>query len=119
LLRLSMSLTSEREPVRYLVLSASLQNGSLSAGNRRLWALLAPPEPLPARIYPDMFSLAQAHRAFDDEGRIESEQLRERFEGTITGFMDLAEASAHNPCLESAWVECLGERPEPATEHAQ
>jgi chromate reductase, NAD(P)H dehydrogenase (quinone) len=43
-----------------LLLSAS---PSMAGGNRGLWALRVPFEHLGARIYPDMFSLAQAHQA--------------------------------------------------------
>ena len=50
-----------------LLLSAS---PSMVGGNRGLWALRVPFEHLGARIYPEMFSLAQAHAAFDDDGRI-------------------------------------------------
>jgi NAD(P)H-dependent FMN reductase len=44
-----------------LLVSAS---PSLAGGNRGLWALRVPFEHLGARIYPDMFSLAMAHKAF-------------------------------------------------------
>lgn len=44
-----------------LLLSAS---PSIVGGNRGLWALRIPLEHLGARVYPDMFSLAQAHEAF-------------------------------------------------------
>src|SRR6202011_5237405 len=73
-----------------LLLSAS---PSMAGGNRGLWSLRIPFEHLGARIYPDMFSLAQAHEAFDVEGRIASQELQERFESNIAGFMDLVEAS--------------------------
>mgnify|MGYP000922530508 CR=1 FL=1 len=46
-----------------LLLSAS---PSMAGGNRGLWALRMPLEHLGARIYPDMFSLAQAHKALVD-----------------------------------------------------
>ena len=48
-----------------LLLSAS---PSMAGGNRGLWALRVPLEHLGARVYPDMFSLAQAHQAFDANG---------------------------------------------------
>ncbi|HWC75708.1 MAG TPA: NAD(P)H-dependent oxidoreductase, partial [Gemmatimonadales bacterium] len=69
-----------------LLLSAS---PSMAGGNRGLWALRVPLEHLGARVYPDMFSLAQAHQAFDAEGKIANQQLAERFDQTIVGFMDL------------------------------
>jgi chromate reductase, NAD(P)H dehydrogenase (quinone) len=95
-----------------LVMSAS---PSMSGGNRGLWALRIPLEHLGARIYPDMFSLAQAHQAFDESGQIASMQLAEFFANTIIGFMDLAEASKHYPCMKTAWIEYLGERLQPET----
>jgi chromate reductase, NAD(P)H dehydrogenase (quinone) len=95
----------------YLLLSAS---PSMAGGNRGLWALRVPLEHLGSRVYPDMFSLAQAHMAFDDSGRIASDPLRERFEASIVNFMNLAEASKHYPCMKSAWIEFLGEGPDPA-----
>jgi chromate reductase, NAD(P)H dehydrogenase (quinone) len=99
-----------------LLLSAS---PSMAGGNRGLWALRIPLEHLGARVYPDMFSLAQAHTAFDDEGRIANAELRKRFETNIVNFMDLVEASKHYPCVKRAWVEYLGEHPEPALDRVQ
>jgi chromate reductase len=99
-----------------LLLSAS---PSMGGGNRGLWALRVPFEHLGARIYPDMFSLAQAHRAFDDDGAIANAQLQERFEQNITGFMDLVEASKHYPCVKTRWVEYLGEHPDPVTDRVE
>ena len=99
-----------------LLLSAS---PSMGGGNRGLWALRVPFEHLGARIYPDMFSLAQAHRAFDDLGRLANEQLQERFDHNVAGFMDLVEASKHYPCVRTAWVEYLGEHPDPATDRVE
>ena len=89
-----------------LLLSAS---PSMVGGNRGLWALRVPFEHLGARIYPDMFSLAQAHLGLDGEGHIVDVQLRERFETTIVSFMNLVEASKHYPCMKKEWVEFLGE----------
>ena len=66
-----------------------------------------------------MFSLAQAHQAFDGDGRIADPQLQERFESTIAGFMDLVEAAKHYPCVKTRWVEYLGERPDPATDRVE
>ncbi len=99
-----------------LLLSAS---PSMVGGNRGLWALRIPFEHLGARVYPDMFSLAQAHTAFDSEGRMSSPQLSERFETNIVNFMDSVEANKHYPCIKRAWVEYLGEHPEPAIDRVQ
>lgn len=99
-----------------LLLSAS---PSMVGGNRGAWALRVPFEHLGTRVYPDMFSLARAHLSFDAEGEIADEVLRRRFETTIVNFMDLVEASKHYPCVKSAWVEYLGEHPEPAIDRVQ
>ena len=90
-----------------LLMSAS---PSLVGGNRGLWALRVPFEHLGARIFPDMFSLSAAHKAFaaDDLG---DKALRARFDQTVQAFLSLAEAAAHYPCMKRAWVEFLGEPP--------
>ena len=90
-----------------LLLSAS---PSMGGGNRGLWALRMPFEHLGARIYPDMFSLAQAHKALVD-GDIADAALRARFDKNIQAFLSLAEAAKHYPCIKRAWVEFLGEPP--------
>lgn len=99
-----------------LLVSAS---PSMVGGNRGLWALRIPFEHLGARLYPDMFSLAQSHKAFDAEGRIANEQLQERFEVNVANFMDLVEASKHYPCIKRAWVEHLGEHPDPVIDRVE
>ena len=99
-----------------LLLSAS---PSMVGGNRGLWALRVPLEHLGARVFPDMFSLAQAHQAFDADGQLLSEPLRARFTQTIAAFMELVEAAKHYPCAKKVWVEFLGEQPTPATERAE
>jgi len=93
-----------------LLMSAS---SSMVDGNRGLWSLRVPLEHLGARVYPDMFSLAQAHKALDAAGGIADEALRERFDDAIAKFPDLVWASTHYPCVKRAWVELLGEPPEP------
>ena len=95
-----------------LLMSAS---PSMSGGNRGLWALRIPLEHLGARVYPDMFSLAQAHEALGPDGRIANVVLQTRFERTLECFLDLVEASIHYPSLKKHWVEYLGEHPNPAT----
>jgi chromate reductase, NAD(P)H dehydrogenase (quinone) len=92
-----------------LLMSAS---PSMGGGNRGLWALRVPFEHLGARMYPDMFSLAQAHQAFGDDGRLVDAQLQGRLEATISGFTELVEAAKHYPCAKTAWFEYLGEHPD-------
>ena len=52
-----------------LLLSAS---PSLAGGNRGLWALRVPLEHLGTRVFPDMFSLSMAHKAFADDDLVDS-----------------------------------------------
>jgi NAD(P)H-dependent FMN reductase len=92
---------------------------SMAGGNRGLWALRVPLEHLGSRIYPDMFSLAQAHEAFDADGRIANDMLQKRFEDTIGCFLDLVEAAKHYPGLKKQWIEFLGERPNAATDRVE
>src|SRR5689334_8252974 len=91
-----------------LLLSAS---PSLAGGNRGLWALRMPLEHLGSRVFPDMFSLASAHKALEG-GTIADAALRERFDKNVQAFLSLAEAAKHYPCAKRAWVEFLGEPPE-------
>ncbi len=84
---------------------------SMVGGNRGLWSLRVPLEHLGSRVYPDMFSLAQAHQAFDAQGKLANLQLADRLDQSIAGFMDLAEAAKNYPCAKTAWVEFLGEHP--------
>jgi len=90
-----------------LLMSAS---PSMAGGNRGLWALRVPLEHLGARIFPDMFSLAMANKAFagDDLG---DPGLRARFEKNVEAFLSLAEAAKNYGCIKRAWVEFLGEPP--------
>ncbi|MDB4963578.1 MAG: NADPH:quinone oxidoreductase [Myxococcales bacterium] len=90
-----------------LLLSAS---PSMTGGNRGLWALRVPLEHLGARIFPDMFSLSMAHKAFAED-RLADDPLQDRLDRTIAAFVSLVEASTHYHCLKRAWVEFLGEPP--------
>jgi chromate reductase, NAD(P)H dehydrogenase (quinone) len=90
-----------------LLMSAS---PSLAGGNRGLWALRVPFEHLGTRVYPDMFSLSMAHKAFAGDD-LADPALRARFDRTVQAFLSLAEAAAHYPCMKRAWVEFLGEPP--------
>jgi chromate reductase, NAD(P)H dehydrogenase (quinone) len=99
-----------------LLLSAS---PSMGGGNRGLWALRVPLEHLGARVYPDMFSLAQAHRGIGSDGRLADGEMQARFESNIVNFMNLVEAAKHYPCVKQAWVEYLGEKPDPAIDRVE
>src|SRR5687768_4701664 len=89
-----------------LLMSAS---PSMAGGNRGLWSLRIPLEHLGARVFPDMFSLAQAHKAFTDDGAMADKKLGARFEQNLVAFLDVVEAAKHYPCMKKAWVEFLGE----------
>lgn len=90
-----------------LLISAS---PSLAGGNRGLWALRVPLEHLGTRIFPDMFSLSMAHKAFAGDDLADA-ALRTRFAKNMQAFLSLAEAAKHYPCIKKAWVEFLGEPP--------
>jgi len=99
-----------------LLMSAS---PSMAGGNRALWSLRIPFEHLGARVFPNMFSLAMAHKAFTPEGNIADATLAKRFEDNLIAFMSLTEAVKHYPCIKKAWVEFLGEKPDPVTERVE
>jgi chromate reductase, NAD(P)H dehydrogenase (quinone) len=92
---------------------------SMVGGNRGLWALRIPFEHLGARMYPDMFSLAQSHEAFDAKGQLSSAVLQKRFTDTLGCFLDLVEAARHYPGLKKQWVEFLGEQPAPVIDRVE
>jgi len=99
-----------------LLMSAS---PSMVGGNRGLWTLRVPLEHLGARVFPDMFSLASAHQAFDANGNIINPTLAERFGLNIGAFVDLVEAAKHYPCMKKAWIEFLGQKPEPVIDRVE
>jgi len=92
---------------------------SMAGGNRGLWSLRVPLEHLGCRVYPDMFSLAQAHQAFGADGRIANETLEKRLETTLGCFLELVEAAKHYPALKKDWIEFLGEKPDKATDRVE
>jgi len=92
---------------------------SMVGGNRGLWSLRIPLEHLGTRVYPDMFSLAQAHEAFGEDGRLANDLLQKRFDETIGCFLDLVEAAMRYPGLKKQWVEFLGEKPNAATDRTE
>jgi NAD(P)H-dependent FMN reductase len=72
-----------------LLMSAS---PSLVGGNRGLWVLRMSLEAVGVTVYPDMFSLASAHQAFDDAGELQDPALA-RFLASVTkGFLRLTRA---------------------------
>lgn len=92
---------------------------SMAGGNRGLWSLRMPLEHLGARVYPDMFSLARANEMLTDDGRLQSDELHSRLDTALGSFLGEVEAVKHYPCAKKAWIEFLGEEPQPATSRAQ
>ncbi|MEW9516464.1 NADPH-dependent FMN reductase [Streptomyces tubercidicus] len=90
-----------------LLVSAS---PSLVGGNRGLWALRVPLEHLGTRVYPDMFSLAEAHQGFTEDGQLADATLQLRLEETVLAFLRLVEADARYVCLQRRWYEFPGDR---------
>src|SRR4051812_27792995 len=88
---------------------------SMAGGNRGLLPLRIPLVHLRDRVYPDIFSLAQAHQAFADSGRSKDVLLQKWFDELFGCFLNLVEAAKHYPGLKKQWVECLGEQPNAAT----
>lgn len=99
-----------------LLMSAS---PSMAGGNRALWQLRMPLEHLGANVFPNMFSLAMAHKAFNADDNIADETLAKRFEENLVSFMNLVEAAKHYPCMKKAWVEFLGEQTDAVTERIE
>lgn|SRR5690606_8435797 len=99
-----------------LLMSAS---PSAAGGNRGLWSLRVPLEHLGTRVYPNMFSLAMAHEAFTPDNNIANKVLADRFLKNLEAFMSLVEAAKHYPCIKKAWVEFLGQKPDPVIDRVE
>ncbi|MBT2509289.1 NAD(P)H-dependent oxidoreductase [Streptomyces sp. ISL-98] len=100
-----------------LLVSAS---PSLVGGNRGLWALRVPLEHLGTRVYPDMFSLARAHKGFTQDGLLTDSGLQQRLSETVAAFLRLVEADVRYVCLQRRWYEFPGDRTEaPVTQRAE
>jgi len=99
-----------------LLMSAS---PSMGGGNHGLWSLRVPLEKLGSNLYPAMFSLATAHKAFTTDDAIADATLEQRFEDNLVSFLNLVEAAKHYPCMKKSWVEFLGEQPDPVTERVE
>jgi NAD(P)H-dependent FMN reductase len=82
---------------------------SMVGGNRGLWSLRVPLEHLGARVFPEMFSLAQAHKALAEGQGFVDAHLQVRFEQNLNAFLDLVEAAKNYPCMKKAWVEFVAE----------
>ena len=100
-----------------LLLSAS---PSMVGGNRGLWALRVPFEHLGARVYPGHVLARPGPQRLRQRGSHRQPRSSQSASSTnIDNFMDSVEANKHYPCIKSAWVEYLGEHPEPAIDRVQ
>lgn len=70
---------------------------SLAGGNRALWVLRMSLEVVGTHVYPDMFSLATAHQAFDDVGEIKDEALGRFLRSVLTGYVRVTRAHLAAP----------------------
>jgi chromate reductase, NAD(P)H dehydrogenase (quinone) len=73
---------------RILLCSAS---PSLVGGNRGLWATRIPLEACGAIVYPEMFSLAAAHEAFNEQGQLKDQLLQQRLLESIKQYVGFVE----------------------------
>jgi NAD(P)H-dependent FMN reductase len=94
---------SRARPIPWRGRSVYLMAASPSpmGGIRGLWQTRIPLKGCGALVFPDMFALALAHQAFDDNGRLRDPQLAERLEQEVSGFVRLAE-TASGICGERA-----------------
>lgn len=72
---------------RIQLLSAS---PALAGGNRGLWHARVPLEACGALVAPDMFSLASAYEAFDEQGGLKNPQLQQMLANMLNGFLQIA-----------------------------
>jgi NAD(P)H-dependent FMN reductase len=75
-----------------LLMSAS---PSMIGGNRGLWATRVPLEACGGFVFPDMFSLAGAYSAFDDQHQLKDTQLADRLKTNIAAFLSFADSLKH------------------------
>jgi chromate reductase, NAD(P)H dehydrogenase (quinone) len=85
---------SRARPMPWRGKSIYLMSASPSAvgGIRGLWHTRVPLEGCGALVFPDMFTVANAHQAFDESGRLKDEAAAERLSRDVLGFVRMAEA---------------------------
>lgn len=64
-------------------------SSTVAGGTRGLWALRVPLEGLGVTLYPDMFALAQAAEALDEQGQLKDPRLQERLEKVLAGYVEM------------------------------
>lgn len=71
--------------VEILLMSAS---PSMVGGNRGLWHTRVPLEACGSFVYPEMFSLADAFKAFDQDGSLVDKKLQSRLDQLLNDFIN-------------------------------
>ncbi len=71
--------------VEILLMSAS---PGMVGGNRGLWHTRVPLEACGSFVYPEMFSLADAYTAFDQDGNLVDKKLQSRLEQLLNDFIN-------------------------------
>ena len=71
-------------------------------GIRGLWQTRIPLEGCGALVFPDMFALAHADKAFAEDGRLIDPGVATRLREQVVGFYRLAQATAPLCCAESS-----------------
>jgi NAD(P)H-dependent FMN reductase len=85
---------SRARPMPWRGKSIFLMSASPSSvgGIRGLWQTRVPLEGCGALVFPDMFTVAMAHEAFDAQGRLRDPSLGGRLETEVRGFLAMAES---------------------------
>jgi chromate reductase, NAD(P)H dehydrogenase (quinone) len=85
---------SRARPMPWRGRSVYLMSASPSpmGGVRGLWQARIPFEGCGALVFPDMFALPHAQKAFGEDGTLVDDGLRERLQKEVAGFVRLAEA---------------------------
>jgi chromate reductase, NAD(P)H dehydrogenase (quinone) len=85
---------SRARPMPWRGRSVYLMSASPSpiGGVRGLWQARIPFEGCGALVFPDMFALPHAQKAFGEDGTLLDDRLRERLQKEVAGFVRLAEA---------------------------
>lgn len=87
---------SRARPMPWRGKSIYLMSASPSAmgGIRGLWQTRVPLEGCGALVFPDMFALPHADKAFDENGNLKDTESAKRLEVELLGFLRMAEAVA-------------------------
>lgn len=82
--------TSRYRPMPYAGKWAFLMSASpsLNGGNMCLWSLRVPLEKCGVYVSPNMFSLASAHEAFQEDGTLKNSDLQIRLEKGLDQFLE-------------------------------